>query len=162
MVEPAIVIGSSESGQLQRFPAPGFSGDMVEILGEETVTGRNQLVVVFEQALWALDRETGEWDGPLTGPRDPFPGGIQRPLTLSASGDRAYSVAQGSLATFEFIVDEDADAEGALDILVTTRPINFNALPSPETRVLYADDNVVFIEDERDLWSLEAPPRSDG
>ena len=127
-------------------------------LGEETITGTNQLVAVHEQALWALDLGSGEWDGPLTGPRTFFLEGVQEGITLSESGTRAYSIADDSLVTFDFVVD----GAGALDVLVNIQQIEFSEVQrdgDSSIGVLYADDDVVFIHDQRSTWSLDAPAR---
>ena len=137
---------------------------VVTIAGVESVTGTNMLVVMQRRAMWALDRESGEWNGPLTGIRTPFPGGLVRAPTLSESGSRAYAVDQESLVTFDFVVGD----EGALEILATIQPISFDSPfsdsePTDDEAVvdiLHADDDIVFISDGSNTWSLPAPPRA--
>ena len=163
VVSPSVVVATAGSGELQRIPAEDDSGEAISILGEESVTGTDQIVVVRDRALWALDRESGDpqsgqWEGPLTGPRMPFPGGVQRIPKLSESGTRAYAVDEGSLVTFDFV----ADSSGALDVSVTTQPIDFDVAPGDIGEfitIVHADDELVFIEALETVWSLPAPPR---
>lgn len=159
-VDPAILVADAVSTTPTRFPLPGGS-DPFEvdafptIAGEVTVAGGSQLIVVRGRALWALDLETGDWQGPLSSPDTPFPDGFQQRVTLSESGTRAYAIAELQLVTFDFV----EAADGGLSVVETIQPIQ----PSSGSRVdfsgiLYADDDVLFIGDGRDAWALDTPP----
>ena len=128
------------------------------VVGEVSVPSGTWLVVAFDDALWALDTNSGEWVGPLTSPDTPFPDGFQQRVTLSDSGTRAYAIANSMLVTFDFVDGED----GTLEAVETIQPVEPIAGPGSSldfAGILYADDDIIFLGDGLDAWSLETPPR---
>ena len=75
-VAPSVFISDANSSEPQRFAFPGDdvvpSSDLffgspggLGLVGEVLVGDNSTLIVRFDQALWALDLETAEWNGCL-------------------------------------------------------------------------------------------------
>lgn len=157
-VDPSIVVVDAASTELAKLAFPWdvsfLDGQIpVRLVGEVGVTGRRQLVVEFEHALWGVDVETREWSGPLAS-TDLEPVGGFHQVGLSESGTRAYVVGGNEFVTFDFT----AGADGSLQIVETIEPVGDREFRNNFTRILYADDDILFVNDFAYTWSLEAPP----
>ena len=157
--EPALFIADETSDQVQRWPLPEeilpVNRSEPGISGEVTVAGEDLLVVNTTNALWTLDTETGEWSIPLTSSGTPLQ---QRAFRFSESRTRAYSItSESTLVTFDFV----EGADGELEIIETSQAISTEGLPPLNldfVGTIYADDEVLFLNDGIEAWSLEAPP----
>ena len=161
-VEPSVFVADETSDQMQRWPLPDgielFDAFDLQTVGELEVAGENYLLVHTNDALWTLDTENGEWDGPITPSALPVPTGFRQRVFISESMTRAYVLAEEDvLVTFDFVEGTD----GELEIVDTAQPISTEGgddLSANFAGVIYADDEVLFLADGIEAWSLEAPP----
>ena len=156
--DPSIVVIDPLSNQLDRLPLPtewssNDSSVPFRAVGEVRVTGRSQLVVQAEGALWAIDLETGVSDGPLTSPELGEINRLNR-IGLSESGNRAYAVVEGEFVTLDFGVATD----GSLEVLETVESLANDQVVGDFVDILYANDDIVFFSNFTSTWVVNAPP----
>ena len=166
---PAIFVIDGSFSEAQRFGFPSerftFPGESlsaafdsrVDVVGEVPVGEGRHLVVRFEDALWALDLDSGGWSDPLTSPDTPLPDRFDQGVILSDSGARAYTITDNLLITFDFVADDD----GELVVHETIRPISLTDGLGQRvnfTDPLYADDELYFIASGVQTWAIETPP----
>ena len=156
--DQSIVVVDAVSNELVRFAFPDewlpSDGSVpIRLVGEVSVTGRSQLVVQFEGALWTVDLESGEWDGPHTSPQLEEIIGLNR-VGFSESGTRAYAVGPGELVTLDFVVGLD----GSLEVHELVQPLANDRPNGAFVQILHANDDELFFGDFESTWVVDAPP----
>ena len=162
---PGMVIVDAQTDEMTRWPFPDggdFEGERffsVQPLGEFSLSNGGQaLLTVYEEALWALDLETGEWTGPLS-PTSIESTGLDGTVAASESGDRVYFVDGASLVVFDVI--EDPVFPGTVTVRESAVPIDVSNAAAFEFggEILQADDDLLFFSDGVTVWTLEPPER---
>ena len=154
--EASVVIIDGATNEFRRWPLPETeNGDEVArsaaVIGEySSADGASQLAVGYEGGIWALDREAGTWEVLQAATEEvqfgrPFIFG--GPMVHSSeTSDLLYAVTRDGLA----VVDPDVSDESGL----ITIPIELPELRFDIDRVLYADDESIFVQFESQVWRL--------
>ena len=160
---PSVLHVNQETDEVSRWPLPGDPVQGDPKVGEAAILGRVQgdadavtLLVGYNGSLWRLDISTGEWT-PILRRFEPDPAGINpfgefgTQVVLSESADLVYSITDGML--FVFRIDPiTAGSFTAFDITAAAQ--TFEA-----SRILFADDEALFVQTNDDVVRLAVPIR---
>ena len=161
--QPGVALVDVQQNRTFRYAAPDeVAGDIPaldrQILGEvQLLPDRSHLVLSIRGTLWAIDTMSGRWTR-LTdtvddlGPEAPF----APRFAATSAGDRFLRIANGSLAIFELIANEDATIRATATVV----PISADAaefVTAGFGTFLHATDELIFYTDGITVWRLEIP-----